>query len=210
MALVIVGGHSRSVGKTSVVAGLIERLPKFNWTAFKITQYGHGICSANGESCDCATDDHTVAITRERDRSGESDSSRFLVAGARESFWVRTRQGYLAEIMPRLRKELAVCENAIVESNSLMRFVVPDLYLVVLDPANADFKESARYFLDRADAVLLHERTAEESQGWKDVPIKVIERKPLFRITAPTYLSDEVVAFVSGWLANAALHGSRI
>src|ERR1041384_4235832 len=92
MALVVVGGHSRSVGKTSVVAGLIAALPEMRWTALKITQYGHGICSADGAACDCATDDHSWAITEEHDRSGESDSSRFLVAGADKSFWVRTRQ----------------------------------------------------------------------------------------------------------------------
>ena len=42
MAVVVVGGHSRSVGKTSVVASLIARLPERNWTACKITQFGHG------------------------------------------------------------------------------------------------------------------------------------------------------------------------
>ena len=49
MAVIVVGGHSRSVGKTSVVAGIIAALPEMRWTAAKITQYGHGICSANGE-----------------------------------------------------------------------------------------------------------------------------------------------------------------
>src|SRR5438132_549717 len=67
MAILVIGGHSRSVGKTSVVAGLITALPERRWTAVKITQFGHGICSVNGESCDCATDEHTVAISEERD-----------------------------------------------------------------------------------------------------------------------------------------------
>src|SRR6476620_12356439 len=78
MALIVIGGHSRSVGKTSVVAGLIAALPEFQWTAFKITQYGHGICSANGEACDCATGDHSWAITAEKNRAADSDTSRFL------------------------------------------------------------------------------------------------------------------------------------
>ncbi len=82
MAIVVVGGHSRSVGKTSVVAGLIAALREYDWTAVKITQYGHGVCSANGAPCDCATADHSWAISEEKDRSGESDTSRFLVAGA--------------------------------------------------------------------------------------------------------------------------------
>ncbi len=82
MPVLVIGGHTRSVGKTSVVAGLIAALPGFHWTALKITQYGHGVCSANGAPCDCATADHSFAVSEEKDRSGESDTSRFLVAGA--------------------------------------------------------------------------------------------------------------------------------
>src|SRR5438309_6357248 len=115
MAIVIIGGHSRNVGKTSVVAGLIAELRDLDWTAVKITQYGHGICSANGQACDCATEDHTWAISEERDRSGESDTSRFLVAGARRAFWVRTEQGRLAEAMPSLRQRIEGAGNVIIE-----------------------------------------------------------------------------------------------
>ena len=67
MAIVVVGGHSRNIGKTSVVAGLIAALPELRWTAVKITQYGHGICSANGEACDCATADQARSVL---DREG--------------------------------------------------------------------------------------------------------------------------------------------
>ncbi len=108
MAIVVIGGHSRSVGKTSVVAGLIAALPEFNWTALKITQFGHGICSADGKPCDCDTgDDHFRALSDEKDLSGESDTSRFLVAGAKRSLWVRTRQGRLGEAMPDIERKIA-------------------------------------------------------------------------------------------------------
>src|SRR5437660_12873448 len=100
MSLVVIGGHSRSVGKTSVVAGLISALPEFEWTAAKITQYGHGICSANGEACDCATGDHSWAITEERDRAGEAVTSRFLVAGPARVVGERTELGRLADASP--------------------------------------------------------------------------------------------------------------
>ena len=123
MSIVIIGGHSRSVGKTSVVAGLIAALRDLHWTALKITQYGHGVCSANGEACDCATADHSWAVSEEKDRSGESDTSRFLVAGADHSWWVRTQQGRLAEAMPRVRQILASAQNVIIESNSVLRFL---------------------------------------------------------------------------------------
>ena|SRR5664279_1376202 len=207
MSIIVIGGHSRSVGKTSVVAGLIAALPEFHWTAIKITQYGHGICSANGEACDCATDDHTLAVSEERDRSGESDTSRFLVSGAARSLWVRTRQGMLAEAMPRVRKELAAAENAILESNSVMRFLRPDLYLTVLDASTADFKVSAQEFLDRADGVILHDNPSDVA--WKNVSLKPVSARPTFYIRPPEYVTPELVQFVRQRLKAGAELGGR-
>jgi hypothetical protein len=194
MAIIVIGGHSRSVGKTSVMAGLISALREFDWTAVKITQYGHGICSANGEACDCATADHSWAISQERDRSGESDTSRFLISGAVQALWVRTEQGRLAEAMPALRRRLEGARNLIVESNSVLKFLRPDLYLTVLDPSIADFKNSAREFLDRANAVILHE--ASGGAAWQAVSLKPVADRPIFRITPPNYVSPEIVKFV--------------
>lgn len=202
MSIIVIGGHTRSVGKTSVVAGLIAALRERHWTALKITQYGHGICSADGAPCDCATGDHSWAVTEERDRSGESDSSRFLVAGADHSWWVRTEQGRLAEAMPRVREILSSAENAIIESNSILRFLKPDLYLTVLDPATADFKTSAQQFLDRADVVLLHSGTDSKGPTWERVSLKPVLDRPTFRIQPPDYVTAEITAFVRSRLSS--------
>jgi hypothetical protein len=201
MATIVVGGHSRSVGKTSVVAGLIAAMPERNWTAVKVTQFGHGICSNHGGPCGCAVDDqaHSFAINEEKDRSGESDTSRFLVAGAQRSLWVRTRQGFLAEALPDLRRNLASAENVILESNSIMKFFRPDLYLTVLDFATEDFKQSAKEYLDRADAVILHERptwSRELGPTWSDVSLKPVQGRPTFRVKPPAYVTPEIVDFV--------------
>jgi hypothetical protein len=194
VAIIVIGGHSRSVGKTSVVAGLISALPEFQWTAVKITQYGHGVCSANGEPCDCATADHSWAISEERDRSAESDTSRFLVAGAKRALWVRTEQGRLAEAMPALRAKIQAANNMIIESNSVLKFIRPDLYLTVLDPTTIDFKNSAREFLDRAHAIILHETP--EAAAWQAVSLKPVADRPVFRITPPQYVTKEMANFV--------------
>lgn len=198
MALVVVGGHSRSVGKTSVVAGLISALPEFEWTAAKITQYGHGICSANGEACDCATGDHSWAISEEHDRDGDSDTSRFLKAGARQVLWVRTEQGRLAEAMPTFRQRIENAKNVILESNSILKFLRPDLYLTVLDPSTGDFKTSAREFLDRADAVILHETSV--AIAWQSVSLKPVASRPIFLISPPNYVTAQIANFVRGQL----------
>jgi hypothetical protein len=202
MPTLLIGGHSRSVGKTSVVAGLITALPEFRWTAAKITQYGHGVCSANGEPCDCASADHTWAITEEKSRAGDTDTSRFLAAGAEKVFWVRTEQGRLAEAMPAFRQRVAGAQNLILESNSILKFLRADLYLTVLDPAIADFKTSAREFLDRADAVILHQ--TETTPTWENISLKPVASRPMFTITPPDYVTPEIIAFVRTRLAARA------
>jgi len=186
MALVVVGGQSRNLGKTSLVAGLISALSDYHWTAVKITQFGHGVCSVNGKACHCAVDEHRWAITEERDRSGKSDTSRFLVAGAARSLWVRTKQGKLEEAMPSLRQKIAQAANVIMESNSVMGFLAPDVYLTVLDPATSDFKPSALKFLKLADAVVAHASAAAANFG----------DRPVFAIQPPHYVTPEIVDWV--------------
>jgi hypothetical protein len=204
MAIVVIGGHSRDVGKTSVVASIVARLPQMRWTAFKITQFGHGFCTANGEPCDCQTDEHTVAISEERDAASGTDSARYLASGAERSFWVRTRIGNLAAAMPRLRKELGQAENAIVESNSILGFLRPDLYLSVLNPATADFKDSARLFLDRADALLVRAGAEQLVPQWRGVSLRLTEGIPRFPIAPPSYMSDEIIGFLEERLTGCA------
>jgi hypothetical protein len=211
MALVVIGGHSRNVGKTSVVAGIIAALPEANWTAAKITQFGHGVCSVTTEPCDCALNEreHSWSIDEEFDRSGTSDTSRFVLAGAKRTFWVRTKQGMLAEAMPALRERLQGAENVILESNSVLRFLRPDVYLSVLDFGNADFKDSAREFLDRAHGIVLNTASEGTLPKWDRVSLKLIEGKPIFRIAPPEYVTTEIADFVRSRIAAASPFASR-
>lgn len=208
MAVVVVGGHTRNIGKTSVMAGLIAAMPELQWTAFKITQFGHGVCSANGEPCDCETAEHTIAVSEERERESGTDSSRYLAAGAVRSLWVRTRVGQLAEAMPRVRQEIAKAENAIVESNSVLRFLRPDVFVSVLDPATKDFKESAKRYLDRADAVVVVSDGLDEP-AWEGVSGGLIAGARRFYGREGGYCSEELVQFMREKVAAVQGYGSR-
>jgi len=190
MALIVIGGHSRRVGKTSVVTGIIAALPEYGWSAFKITQHRHGLGSAD------AGKEVAWAISEETDRAGGSDTSRFLAAGAEHAFWVRTEPNRLAEAMPPVQLKLPKSKNAIVESNSVLRFLQPDLYLLVIDPATADFKSSAQEFLDRADAVILHRRAGQAHEARITTMLKPMANRPVFLITPPEYVTQEIVEFV--------------
>jgi hypothetical protein len=115
---------------------------------------------------------------------------------------VRTEQGRLDEAMPALRAKIAAARNAILESNSVLKFLRPDLYLTVLDPATADFKTSAREFLDRASAVILH---GANGTAWPGVSVK--PGSPVFKIAPPPYVTPEIAEFVRGKLAEVSAVG---
>ena len=182
MAIVVVGGHTRNIGKTTLVTQILTATAELQWTAMKITQYGHGVCSANGEACDCATADHSLAVSEERSKDSGTDTSRMLVAGATRVLWVRTQQGSLAEAMPRVRKEIAASGNVLIESNSVLRFLRPDLYVAVLDPAVADFKASALRYLDRADAIFTPANSVGMDNAWSGVAPSILRHKAVFAL----------------------------
>lgn len=193
MKRVVVGGQSRNIGKTSLAVSLISAMPELDWTAVKVTLFGHGICSQDGRPCDCAVDDpdHPFLISRETDSGGSSDTSRMLQAGARKALWVRAPQGRLGEAMPALEAHLRDDEHVLFESNSVLDFFTPDLYVVLLDPGVEDFKPSALRLLGRADAFAVSGSTP-----WPDPLLsKVTAARPVFPVAPPLWISDKLAAF---------------
>jgi hypothetical protein len=186
--VIVVGGHTRSIGKTQLVCDLIAAIPEAKFIAGKITQYGHGVCAQNGEHCGCAPEEHSSAFDWETYTASGTDSSRFLAAGAARAFWLRTKQGYLAEGMPLLRQALAnlpevageIPANVLIESNSLLQFLKPALYIAVLDPNKEDFKPTAQSLLDRSDVFVLREEFSIATSPWPQIAAKLLHGKPAF------------------------------
>jgi hypothetical protein len=195
MKVIVIGGHTRNIGKTSLAAGLIRELRDLNWTAVKITQYGHGVCSQDGKPCQCAPSRHAFALTEEQDSSGRADTCRLLAAGARRSLWLRVRQGQLGNAFPMLEHALSHEEYVLIESNSILAFLRPLLYLALLDSARQDFKESTRKFLHAADALIPVGAPA-RPDVWPAVDSPNLLQKPQFSVSAGHYFSPDLVRFV--------------
>ena len=195
--MVVVGGHSRNIGKTSVAAGLIRKLRDRKWTAVKITQYGHGVCSSHEtEACGCEVGDGApFALSEEYEPSG-TDSGRFLAAGAERSFWLRTPMGELPRAADAVSKILAQNQNVIVESNSVVELVRPDLFLMVMDFGCEDFKPTSLRFMDRVDAFLVIDRGINVPL-WEHLAAGLWDGKPQFPVKPPVYVPAAVADFVS-------------
>jgi molybdopterin-guanine dinucleotide biosynthesis protein len=210
--LVVVGGHARNIGKTSVAVGLIRKLRDRQWAAVKVTQYGHGICSREGEACGCeadagATADHPYALSEEYEANG-TDSGRFLAAGARRSFWLRTPVGQLDRAAGTLRKILAQNEYVIMESNSVLELVEPDVFLMLLDFSSADCKPSSLRFMDRADAFVVIDRGINVPL-WAEVARGAWGQKPQFPVTPPDYVTTALTRFVKSRFPGSGASGAN-
>ena len=140
----MVGGQCRKVGKTALVVDLMRCLDDLEWCAVKITSHAEWTCPVNGPTCKCGSDEHTFAIREERDPTGTGDTGRFLAAGARRAIWLEAKEGRIRDALSALAGVLESARPVIIESNTIVEFWRPDLFLMVVDPGKSDFKPSAQ------------------------------------------------------------------
>jgi hypothetical protein len=95
-------------------------------------------------------------------------------------------------------------EHVIMESNSILAFLKPALYLLVLDESRNDFKTSARQFLERADAFVTP-RPGLEPRAWPGTSPQMLEGKPVFPVSVGEWSNSALCRFVGERLASAGV-----
>lgn len=138
MATIIVGGSGRSVGKTTLVCAIIAALPEIRWTAVKISGHIH---------------DHPEPVWEEYAAGEESDTSRYLAAGAQRALLVTALDGVIP--IRALRAALASDEHIVFESNRILDHFKPDLCLAMLGEPGVPKKPSFQQVVERADAFVV-------------------------------------------------------
>jgi hypothetical protein len=122
MAIVVVGGGHRGIGKTALVCGLILALPEYRWIAVKITSDDHG---------------KTAQVWEETEAGKRTDTARYLTAGAARAFLITASEENIKEHIAEFQSGLGFEQNLIYESNRIVEFVRPDVCLLVDNPSHA-------------------------------------------------------------------------
>lgn len=205
MRSVVIGGNSRNIGKTSLAVSLISATRDLDWTAVKVTRFGHGICSRSGSPCDCAIANPQCPydISVEKGAIPSTDTARMLSAGAAEVLWVRVAMGCLDIAMPSIRSRLEGREHVIFESNSILQYWMPDAHLSVLQYDLEDCKGSAKRGATVADAFVLPP-SSRANPEWDGFPTEVLDSRRRFEVVPPSYCTPEIVAFVRGRLLGSS------
>lgn len=148
MAVLVIGGSTKDVGKTALVCGVIAALHEFQWTAVKIT--GHDYQPANPGTSQAGIRKPT--IWEETSAGADTDTARYLAAGARRALLVTRYESDVA--IDEIRQVLGADRNVIFESNRIIDAVKADVCLALLGRAGMDIKPSFHGLLCTADAVV--------------------------------------------------------
>lgn len=142
-ALIVVGGHSRGVGKTLLVEQWLRARRGASWAGVKISAHRH---APDGT--------HVPLIEEAHQATPATQTGRYLAAGARRAFLLRAPDRALAHAAAFVEAIRDTGVNVIVESNRLVRHLRPDVLLFVVDPRIADWKASSGDCLRAANVVI--------------------------------------------------------
>ena len=138
MAIIVVGGNGRGAGKTALICGLINALPRHNWIAIKITSHAH---------------DHPEPIFEETIAGQETDTARYLASGAKRALLVAAHENTFEGLLPKILDEYRG-ENLIFESNAVLYHLRPDLCFAVSTVLKGGNKPSFEIVERCADATV--------------------------------------------------------
>jgi hypothetical protein len=169
MPTIVVSGHARKVGKTSVITSLIASFSEYAWIALKLSTHWH-LQTASTEDC---------IIYEEKSYEKDSDSSRYLAAGAHRSFWVQVKKHKMASALRQLQPILHSSPWVIIEGNNVLDYAHADIHIIVLNYSIGEFKESARPLLERPDVLLVINPLSSQA-SWPGISLNVSHGGALF------------------------------
>jgi hypothetical protein len=193
MPTIVVSGHARKVGKTSVAAALISSFPQYSWIALKVSTHWH---SQSSTEDDC--------VVYEEKSLNNSDSARFLAAGAKRSFWVHMRECKMESAMLQLQPILQSSSFVIIEGNNILKYINADIHLMVVNCTIDEIKESARSILERLDIlILINSQSATPS--WQKFMLNIPAEIAIFDAEEPQILPSELLNLIQARLTSFSL-----
>lgn len=197
MAILVVGGNHRGVGKTALVCGLIAALPEHRWAAVKISSDDHG---------------RPAPVWEEREAGQGTDTARYLAAGAARAFLITASGDEMEKRLAELERIVGSEQSVIYESNRVVDFIRPDLCLLVDDPVGEEtVKPSFLRITVNADAMVVQasgDSVSEDSMGNDSVSSGSDGARPRFRLAAFERIPSQMVAWMRQHIPSAG-HSSR-
>jgi hypothetical protein len=159
VALILVGGQAKHVGKTTLVCNIISAFPQLGWSAAKITNHKHEVTG-----CELLRRSDTWSIWEQTVAGDQNDTARFLRAGAKKAYLLQAEDADPMDGWKALRTIVSE-KDVIVESSRAAGFLHADLFLMMLDGSQSDFKASSLQQLEKVSAFLWKDQVEVANSG---------------------------------------------
>lgn len=153
--IVAVSGFSSNVGKTTLVCELLRSLP--GWEAIKLTRGHYRSCGRDPAGCcvsDLIRDEPVIRSGREANYEFGKDTGHFWDAGASNVHWIIVKDGQVEQGITEALARVEA-EGVVIEGNSFLEYVAPDLAVMCARADGGKIKSSARRALSKSDALYL-------------------------------------------------------
>ena len=140
---------------------LLRRVP--GWEAIKLTRGHYRSCGRDPAGCcvsDLLRDEPVIRSGREANYQVGKDTGHFWDAGASNVHWVIVNDGQVEsginEALARVKSE-----GVLIEGNSFLDYVTPDLAIMCARSDGGKVKPSARHALEKSDVLYLSSLTGD-------------------------------------------------
>ncbi|HZE71515.1 MAG TPA: hypothetical protein VE135_18580 [Pyrinomonadaceae bacterium] len=153
--VVAISGFSSNVGKTTLMCELLRSLP--GWEAIKLTRGHYRSCGRDPAGCcvsDLLRDEPVIRSGREANYQAGKDTGLFWEAGASNVHWVIVKDD---QVEQGIKAALArvKSDGVLIEGNSFLNYVTPELAVMCALSDGGKIKPSARAGLKQSDVLFL-------------------------------------------------------
>jgi len=125
--IILVSGTGQNVGKTTFVCKLIKQFKEQNIIALKISPFWHNI---NNDS-DIIIQNVRYLILKESNTEGLKDSSKMLLSGAFQTFYIQATDAHISEAFDYLKSNYIKNQPVICESSALLKYIRPAFHFII-------------------------------------------------------------------------------
>jgi hypothetical protein len=210
--IVAIGGFTSNSGKTTLVCELLKRLE--GWEAIKVSRGHYRSCGRDPHAC-CISpmlgEEPVVRSGRAETYAQGKDTGRYWDAGASNVHWAVVTDGQVGEGV-RMALGRVRSEGVLIEGNSLLRHLEPDLFLMVARPDVLKIKPTARRALAKASALYVSlEGDARDEESMRRF-VEWQEEAGLSGVISalPTYMREDIPRLVAQIASLRQTSGERL
>lgn len=149
--LIILAGNGQNVGKTTFGCQLVQQLKKLNQTVYslKVSPHIH-----NQDPPHIIFENERFSLALEKEKNSGKDSSRYLDAGADESFFLQVDDAFLEEAVHYTFSFFPENVFIIAESGGLRKLLKPKFFFFLKSKDNQMIREKAKKWPELADRII--------------------------------------------------------